>query len=184
MKLLDLREYIRVYDNVFPDDICTKLINVYELCSHEEFDTSFKKFKWINLNKNKQFLPEFDMVVGTFTQVFNQYREEVPFGEWIPKSNHQESIKIKKYPPNGYFKDHVDSSFWETAMRYLSAFTYLNDSEGTRFWNDLVIEGKKGRVVVFPPNWLYPHASLNGKSVKYFMGTYMHFDPPARSSVG
>ena len=89
-----------------------------------------------------------------------------------------ESIKIKKYPADGYFKDHVDSSFWETSMRYLSAFTYLNDSEGTRFWNDLVIEGKKGRVVVFPPNWLYPHASLNGKSVKYFMGTYMHFDPP------
>ena len=47
MKLLDLREYIRVYDNVFSDDICTKLINVYELCAHEEFDTSFKKFKWI-----------------------------------------------------------------------------------------------------------------------------------------
>ena len=104
MKLLDLREYIRVYDNVFSDDICTKLINVYELCAHEEFDTSFKKFKWINLNKNKQFLPEFHQVGVTFTQVFNQYRKEVPFGEWIPMSETLESIKIKKYPEDGYFK--------------------------------------------------------------------------------
>ena len=60
-------------------------------------------------------------------------------------------------------------------------FWYLNDvDEGgeTIFTEplDIKVKPKAGRVLIFPPMWMYPHAGLAPKSnAKYIIGSYLNF---------
>ena len=60
---------------------------------------------------------------------------------------------------------------------------YLNDNDGfTTFPNvrsdrkPLAVEPKAGRVVIFPPMWMFPHNGLPPKNDdKYIMMTSLHY---------
>ena len=186
---MNLKEYIKVYDNIIPHDVCDDIIKCYEKCvgdpnSSRLHDDNHKKFQEMNLQKNTDTYgaANYEILHNAFTEIFQNYRSIIWGGKWVPVTSSREPLKVKKYPPNGHFKQHIDCGRWETMTRFLSAFVYLNESEGTQFWDDYTIEGKKGRVVVFPPNWMFPHKSLNGDKVKYFMGTYALFDHPLHRS--
>ena len=73
----------------------------------------------------------------------------------------------------------LQSKSINTISRFLSMFIYLtdNDSGYTSFsTRDIKIQPKKGRLLMFPPNWCYPHA---GEKVtdkpKYIIGSYCHY---------
>ena len=66
-------------------------------------------------------------------------------------------------------------------MRFLAFFIYLTDNESghTSFPDrDIKIQPKKGRLLMFPPTWCYPHV---GEKVtdnpKYIIGSYCHVIP-------
>ena len=56
---------------------------------------------------------------------------------------------------------------------------YLNDvHEGGRtiFSDDVNITPEKGKMIMFPPLWLFPHAGEKPKSnAKYILGSYLHY---------
>jgi hypothetical protein len=63
-------------------------------------------------------------------------------------------------------------------------FYYLNDVEegGETAFDDKVseyylkVKSKQGRIVMFPPMWMYPHKGLKPISnPKYIISTYMHY---------
>ena len=92
----------------------------------------------------------------------------------LPETLSFEQLRIKRYPTDGYFKEHIDA--WDTpsSKRFLSAFVYLNESGGTKFFNK-IIDAKPGKMVIFPPHWMFPHTGLVGQTPKYFLSTYLHF---------
>jgi hypothetical protein len=55
---------------------------------------------------------------------------------------------------------------------------YLNDVEtgGETVFKDLIIQPKKGTLLIFPPLWMFPHKGNApiGES-KYIMSTYLHY---------
>ena len=62
----------------------------------------------------------------------------------------------------------------------LSGILYLNDvAEGgeTSFSNlQLSVSPKRGRILIFPPTWMFRHAGLPPvSSDKYILGTYLHY---------
>ena len=61
-----------------------------------------------------------------------------------------------------------------------SVFWSLTDVEegGETFFNDLDygVKPKKGRMLMFPPFWMYPHPGVRPISgTKYILGTYLNF---------
>lgn len=186
---MDLKEYIKVYDDIIPHDVCDDIIKCYEKCvgnanSVRLHDSKAKRFTEMNLEAQIDTYgrANYEILHNVFTEIFQNYRSITIGGKWVPVTSNREPLKVKKYPANGHFTQHIDCGKWESMRRYISGFVYLNESEGTQFWDDYTIEGKKGRVVVFPPNWMFPHKSLNGNKVKYFMGTYGLFEPPVYGS--
>jgi hypothetical protein len=60
-------------------------------------------------------------------------------------------------------------------------FTYLNDVEEggeTEFESEFgfTVKPKQGRMVVFPPMWMFPHRGKQPISnSKYILSTYLHY---------
>lgn len=98
----------------------------------------------------------------------------------FPQKHAFEQFRIKRYENNGEdrFDTHVDVTDYESARRFLSFFWYLNevDEGGETIFNELTIKPKMGRMVVFPPLWMFPHRGnkpISGN--KYLLSTYLHY---------
>ncbi len=90
-----------------------------------------------------------------------------------------EQLRMKRYLPNGrdHFPLHVDIMGQVAARRFMTAFIYLNGTAGgeTVFPNlDISIAPEPGKLIAFPPLWLFPHAGLPPQSSpKYIQHTYL-----------
>jgi Rps23 Pro-64 3,4-dihydroxylase Tpa1-like proline 4-hydroxylase len=77
-----------------------------------------------------------------------------------------ETIMIQKYKSNkGRYVYHNDFSSESDQKRYrvLTYIYYLNDvDEGgeTQFWDNYKVNPQKGKLVLFPASWTYPHSGL------------------------
>jgi Rps23 Pro-64 3,4-dihydroxylase Tpa1-like proline 4-hydroxylase len=77
-----------------------------------------------------------------------------------------ETILVQKYKSNqGRYVYHNDFSSESDKKRYrvLTYIYYLNDvDEGgeTQFWDNYKIKPQKGKLVLFPASWTYPHSGL------------------------
>lgn len=190
----DLRRYIRVFDNALPREFCAQMIE------------SFKQMGRFHVRNGKGFKPglegsawtELDITPlsdATFQGIFNEcinahltlYNEALGLSIPVPRTNHFAELCIKRYEANGdeQFQPHFDS-INEVSNRYLVFLWYLNDVEvggETRFCDlDLSVSARAGRLLIFPPYWMYQHAGRPPVSNdKYILSTYMLF--PNRSSV-
>jgi Rps23 Pro-64 3,4-dihydroxylase Tpa1-like proline 4-hydroxylase len=77
-----------------------------------------------------------------------------------------ETIMVQKYKSNtGRYVYHNDFSSESDKKRYrvLTYIYYLNDVEEggeTQFWDNYKIKPQKGKLVLFPASWTYPHSGL------------------------
>jgi len=181
---MDLKHYIRVYSKAFSDEICDKLIDLYEKTKdipHDEtldFDDDHKKFNRINLNRKEPFVADISKI---FVEYFDKYYYDTGL-KYLPVSSEYEPVRIKKYPVGGYFKEHIDIWDRDSESRMLAGFVYLNESGGTKFFGEL-IPAEKGSLVIFPPHWLYPHEGVTGTEPKYFLGTYQLYPTPKEKEI-
>jgi len=97
---------------------------------------------------------------------------------WRPKID---DLCIKRYRASAgeRFQPHFDA-LDEKAGRYLVFLWYLNDVEEggeTEFCNlDLRVQARAGRLLMFPPYWMFQHAGLAPRSNdKYIISTYLMF---------
>ena len=50
------------------------------------------------------------------------------------------------------------------------------DEGGRTLYNDISIEPEQGKLIMFPPLWMYPHAGEAPKSNdKFILGSYLHY---------
>jgi hypothetical protein len=183
-----LRHYIRWYDNVLPSELCDGLVAGFEQMRdaqepngrgvREGLDNS----KWTELNLSNYadaamkgfFLSQIDTWL-------DRYNADVGLGMPVPGSNMIADLILKRYSPENEegFQPHFDA-IYDRCHRYLVFLWYLNDvAEGgeTRFTDlDINVQARKGRLLMFPPYWMYQHAGLTPRSNnKYILSTYLLF---------
>jgi prolyl 4-hydroxylase len=181
-----LKDYIKYYDNVLPDDMCRKLCEkLDESPEPRRVHRKNETFNFIEVNmhemmKNDTKWKSITMEMHKYMQkALSLYRADT--GQWLPETKRFEAPRIKRYDPNyGIFDWHLDSADVRSAQRMVVMFWYLNDvPEGGETSFDIgtgkpyKIKPIKGRVACFPPNFLFPHKGEPPKdSFKYVVSSY------------
>jgi hypothetical protein len=186
-----LTHYIRAYDASLRPDLCEKLIGSFH--SMERFQkrngrgvrAGLEQSGWSELNVTRLADAAF---LGMFQQLIDaalvRYNQDVRLSMPIPNSHRFSDLVIKHYRPGGEdrFQLHFDAVN-HLAHRYLVLLWYLNEvAEGgeTSFPQlDVRVATKTGRLLVFPPYWMYQHEGLPPRSSdKYILSTYLMFEDP------
>jgi hypothetical protein len=110
------------------------------------------------------------------------YMNEVPETKYWPNNYAYEEIRIKCYrhTDNQLFDTHIDAFNILSSPRMLAFFFYLDDvpvGGETEFINlNVKITPKKGRLLMFPPHWMYPHRGCPPVSnTKYICSSFVRF---------
>jgi len=185
-KELLLKDFCLIIDGTMSSDVCKELIELFE--SNTDLQQRYDQngtlnFTQLNFTQNSK-IDEvlhnkvIDHIIAA-VQVYRKYVPETVF--WRPRFSF-EQVRIKKYMNDGndLFDSHIDACNSDTMKRFFAFFWYLNDVEEggeTEFLNlDLKVKPKAGRLVMFPPMWMYPdkgHSPISNN--KYLLSTYLHF---------
>jgi len=188
----DLRHYVRVYDQALEAGFCTKLIDSFnnlqrfQQVNGRTLRRGLEESAWTELNITRLSDPGF---TGFFRmqidRALERYNGDIGLTIPVPNSPKISDLIMKRYRPDRdpgqeeRFQLHFDSVN-HLANRYLVLLWYLNDVSGggaTRFPQlGLEVAARAGRLLVFPPYWMYQHeglAPLSGD--KYILSTYLLF---------
>ena len=184
----DLARYVRCYDDAIDPALCADMVASFENLARfharngRGVMTSLEESAWTELNVTKVA----DAQIKTFfeAQVFKfleRYNADVQLTLPVPPRNRLENLRIKRYTSESgdQFQPHYDSMDY-TSNRYLVFIWYLNDvaDGGETDFPDLGVRvaAKAGRLLMFPPYWMFQHAGLPPKSGdKYIISTYLLF---------
>lgn len=184
-KNLVMDEFIQIYENALDPNICDQLVSIFEQLNGKHLQVIDDNIKCIELNltENRDLFPELSTIHNEIVKKIIQYRDI--YYEYIdkrvfPNEHTFEMIRIKKYNPGGedQHDTHVDVTNHLSAKRFLAFTWYLNDVDhgGNTVFRDLTINPKRGKLVVFPPLWLYPYREESPASgPKYVMNAYLHY---------
>ncbi len=190
--------YIKIYDDVIDADSCNMLIGKFEAAEEDQYEEVRQAerdkaiaFTQINLVNNEDWASVQNGMLQVFQDYIMAYINDCKIQpkQW-PETYGYEAIRMKRYLNNNYdrFDPHVDVKNYETSRRFLAFFIYLNDvDEGgeTEFisinkpgtYIPLKITPRRGRLLMFPPLWMYYHAGLKPVSNnKYLIHSYCHYD--------
>lgn len=188
----DLRHFVRVYDDALPAVWCTRILTGFNALSahharngREVRHTALSDSAWTELNFTRH---GDSLTAGYFRKRIDEalarYNADVGLGIPVPNSTTCADLVLKRYRPNAAegFQLHFDSVD-HLANRYLVLLWYLNDVErggGTRFPDlGLEVSARAGRLLVFPPYWMFQHEGLPPESGdKYILSTYLLFTSP------
>jgi hypothetical protein len=187
-----ITDYIKVYENAMPEDMCTGLIAQFEQSPDvtEEVETAanddklmIRNHQELNLTKVEGFKEQVQPVLMKITELaVGKYQSELPV-RTFPKEIGCEVFRVKKYrggpDSKDYFAYHVDVNSHSSARRYLALCWFLNDGEGGELFfphPNVRIKPKKGRLAMYPSLWMYPHSQEHptNESV-YKLVTYLHY---------
>lgn len=178
-----------VLDNCLSSEHCNQLIQKFndsELVERDsKWEQDYKSFKELNLTTHPEFKIEQDLFYNRTSNLFQFYKEKCKV-EFFPNKFGYEDVRMKRYNVNDkdQFGWHTDVGDYASARRFLVMFYYLNDvKEGgeTVFKSmvddkELFIKPEQGRIVIFPPMWMYPHKGMKPISnSKYIISTYLHY---------
>lgn len=182
---MNILDYVKVYDNALPPEFCSGLIDLFEKNEdkQERYDNNgFPNFTQLNLTKYFGNTQMHNSLVQRALYFKNMYVKETN-ARLFPTKHGWEEIRMKRYKNDGNdrFDEHIDAADLNSSKRFLVMFWYLNDvNEGgeTVFTDpmNISVQAKTGRVLMFPPMWMYPHAGIAPKSnPKYIIGSYLHY---------
>ena len=187
----NLKDFIRVYDNVLDPNVCKNAIKLFEE-NEEAQDRWEQSHKPQFTQMNVTLLAEKDghqpwgviqnELIKSIQSTSESYMRDTSCSPFWPPKNSIEQIRMKKYSVDteDRFDIHIDVGDYATARRFLVMFFYLNTVEEggeTSFPNlEMKIKPKLGSVLCFPPLWMYPHLGEQPISNdKYIIGTYLHY---------
>lgn len=195
---IDDKTFIGVFDDYVSPMWCNNVIEYYEWCAannktyaRTESTSSQKRDNSINLNPTSPSEIDFNYenitpVIGEFNsvfwdQVYQQYLEK--YDVLRQYSGHTIfTYKVQKtMPGEGYHVWHAEDMNAMVSKRVGVYIVYLNDVEEggeTEFlYLNKRIAPKKGRILVFPPNYPWAHRGnppLSG--AKYIMTGWLEFN--------
>jgi hypothetical protein len=186
-----LTHYIRTYDANLRPDFCEKLIGSFHAMERFQMRNGrgvragLEHSGWSELNVTRLSDAGF---LGMFRQLIDaalgHYNQDVRLAIPVPNSPRFSDLVMKRYQPGGQdrFQLHFDAVN-HLANRYLVLLWYLNEvaEGGETFFPQLEVRvpAKTGRLLVFPPYWMYQHEGLPPlRGDKYILSTYLMFEDP------
>lgn len=183
-----LSHFVRVYDGDLDAALCQRLIESFNALPRFHHPNGrghaagLDDSAWVELNVTRMADPPF---LGLFRQKMDQalerYNRDVALTIPVPNSPKSADLILKRYRPGGNerFQTHFDS-IYEVSNRFLVFIWYLNDvatGGETEFGQlEISVAARRGRLLMFPPYWLYQHAGLPPVSGdKYILSTYLLF---------
>ncbi len=187
-ELASLHGYVRTYDAALTPDFCAQMVGEFERASDRHVENGrghhpgIKHSTWVELNltpiADKAFLGFFHAQIDKYLA---QYNKDVPLTLAVPARPTIDDLRIKRYraASDDHFELHFDA-IDVRSQRYLVFLWYLNDvGEGgeTEFPDlGIKIQARAGRLLMFPPYWMFQHAGLPPRSNdKYIVSTYLMF---------
>jgi hypothetical protein len=183
-----LSSYIQVFDNALTPEFCAGLIAGFEQNAALQgrngrgVRPGLDESAWTELDVGKLADPAF---MGFFLKQIEthlaRYNQARPLTIPVPESPKTDHLVMKRYRHGGQegFQPHFDA-FGPACNRYLVFLWYLNDvAEGgeTDFCDlGVKVEPRAGRLLMFPPYWMFQHAGrppISGD--KYIISTYLLF---------
>jgi prolyl 4-hydroxylase len=194
MNMSDLKHYIRVYDHNLDLALCEKMIGSFGELEHLQrrngrgIRAGLESSGWAELNVSRLSDAAFaELFKRMISAALTRYNNDVGLAIAIPNSAKFSDLIMKRYRPGGLdrFQLHFDA-INHVANRYLVFLWYLNDvAEGgeTRFPQlDHSVEARAGRLLMFPPYWMYQHEGAAPRAGdKYIVSTYLLFEDPKPS---
>ena len=185
---LSLQRCIQVFDGALSAEFCAQMLEAFQRNSRFHVPNGrglrrgFEHSAWTELNitplADAGFKGFFLKQVDDYLARYNSnLRLTLP----VPVRPRIEDIRIKRYRAgtDELFEPHFDSMD-DKSNRYLVFLWYLNDvADGgeTEFCNlDIRVAPRAGRLLMFPPYWMFQHAGLAPRSNdKYIVSTYLLF---------
>jgi len=186
---------VRVYDSHLEKAFCEKLVTSFATLErfHQRNGRAVRlgleDSGWTELNVTRLSDPGFlTFFRSRVDNALATYNRDVQLTIPVPNSPKTADLILKRYRPgqDEQFQLRFDAVN-HLAHRYLVMLWYLNDvAEGgdTRFPQlDISVRPQAGRLIVFPPYWMYQHEGtppISGD--KYILSTYLLFTEPGNSS--
>lgn len=187
-----LGHYIQVYDQAIDPRLCARMIESFHAL--ERFQRAngageragLEQSRWTELDIGRFSDAAFrGMLLENMHRHLQSYVEALNLTIPVPATDRLSELVIKRYRVGGddAFQPHFDS-LGPVCNRYLVFLWYLNDVEegGETEFVDLGrrVEARAGRLLMFPPYWMFQHAGLPPRSNdKYILSTYFLFDQAA-----
>lgn len=175
-----------IADEVISKEHCDQVIEWLE--SRGEFNASkIGTLKYQEKSEMRSsttaFFPFYDYLLPDFIQEMNKqvFLGLDAYAKEVRAPMHMvEHVSVQRYEVGQEYKVHSDSGGNEG--RTFSALLYLNKPEGggeTFFpYQDTQVIPEPGRLVIFPANFMYPHAALPvTKGVKYAAAFWVRAHP-------
>jgi hypothetical protein len=184
----ELAHYVRTYDDALPASFCAQLIDGFSRNSAQQYRSGrgvlpgLDDSGWTELDIGKLADEAFlGFFLSRIEQALERYNRDVGLTIPVPYRPRTAKLIMKRYRPGGEdgFQLHFDS-LDKVSNRYMVFLWYLNDvAEGgeTAFPAlDIKIAPRTGRLLMFPPYWMYQHIGKPPVSGdKYILSTYLLF---------
>jgi len=181
-----LSHFVRSYDAALPTARCAELIEYFaqsgvaQTPNGRGHQAGLDGSAWTELNLTRHGPASWleDLREG-ITTALARYNRDTGLSMPVPPSPRLADFILKRYRPGGAerFELHFDS-IYAVSDRYLVMLWYLNDvpAGGETVFPDLelAVSPAAGRLLVFPPYWLYQHAGeppVGGD--KFILSTYL-----------
>lgn len=188
MSHADLRRYIRIYDHDLDARLCQQMIasfaglQRFHRPNGRGVRDGLENSAWTELNVSRLSDAAFQgMFRKLIDRALERYNRDIELAIPIPNTPLTSELILKRYRPGQQerFQLHFDA-IHHVANRYLVLLWYLNDVDQggeTRFPQlEVTVEARAGRLLMFPPYWMYQHEGLPPTSGdKYIVSTYLLF---------
>jgi len=188
--MTDLRHFIRVYDGVVAPELCLRIIGLFDAAAQlhrgprgrplGQRDEE-RRFNWVQMITSDH--PELAAIDAHLVERLDHHVRRYVGDTGYPFFPYGlEEFLIKRYRAAGdeQFPPHVDVSSTGSMRRMLAVLLYLNTvpkGGETHFTHlDMKVLPRAGRLLMFPPTFLYPLAGLPPRfGEKYILGTYLTY---------
>lgn len=184
--MTDLTHFIRTYERALEPAVCDRMVDAFEsmqaqqVRSGRNFREALSESSWTELDLTHRTEQAFKQQIAEVVFHFKaQYEDDCGIRPRLPDPASLGKLMMKRYDANGEdnFQPHYDS-VGPHANRYLVFLWYLNDvAEGgeTDFVDlERKIAPVKGRLLMFPPYWMWRHTGRTPVSnAKYILSTYL-----------
>jgi hypothetical protein len=180
-----ISDFVKIYDQIIPEEVCDEMVNYLENSDKNFIDHDYLRRNERALFPNQN--PElYNKVVNVIRNVYQKYKQDIgPVSSNLYPANHLEYPMIACYKPNPerkeQFSDHADAWHLDSCSRQISIIIYLGDVEEggctTFTYFDKKVKPVKGRILIFPSNFMYMHrAEPPISNPKYVCICWIHFD--------
>jgi predicted 2-oxoglutarate/Fe(II)-dependent dioxygenase YbiX len=183
----DIREFVKVFDDAIPLDLCDKIIEEYRDDSNWQealvgggiVNDAVRRVNSIQMDDPSVIYKNFDtrqrLNFGMNESIFYAIQK---FRKIAPSMNAEANsgYGLLRYNEGDFYREHTDSFI--NHPRHVSCSFHLNDDyEGGEFAffnREFKIKAKKGSLVMFPSNFMFPHEILTvTKGTRYSIITWI-----------